>query len=181
MKDKTAIIGQVKKWIKDFVIGLNLCPFAKHPFANNLIRYELLEFERSDDFIDSFFVETQLLLEAESSEISTSLIIISSGLEDFLFYLDVLDGCQDLLEKSGLDKHVQLASFHPLYQFEGTVSNDVTNYTNRSPFPLIHILRTDEVEKAIDSYGNTEEIPENNQKLLKRMGIEKVKKLISVQ
>ena len=177
MKDKTAIIDQTKKWVRDFVIHLNLCPFAKNPFDKDEIRYFSVEFEKVDDFINAFYSESQFLKDPGTTNMSTTLIIIPKGLEDFLFYLDILETCQGVLDRSGLDEHIQLASFHPDYQFEGTQKDDITNYTNRSPYPIIHLLKVSQVEKAIESHDHPEEIPVENQKRLREMGLEKLKDL----
>lgn len=169
-------IEQTKRWIKEFVIDLNLCPFAKHPFQNELIRYKITEFSTTKNFVLFFLEELQVLIEAKSTTISTSLIIVPNGLEKFLHFLDVLETCQDVLDRSDLVEVIQLASFHPKYQFQGTDKDDVTNYTNRSPYPMIHLLRTIEVENAIESYGDIVEISDRNQALMKTMDIKDLNK-----
>lgn len=172
-KDDKAVeiyINHVKKWIKEFVIELNLCPFAHDPFRNGLIKYVIIDFESPEDFFPRYFHELLTLTTTASKEISTTLIIVPTGLDGFLFYLDVLETCQDVLERSDAGGAIQLASFHPDYQFDGTDKDDVTNYTNRSPYPMIHLLRCDEVEEAIRAYGDAEEIPKRNQTLMRSLG-----------
>ncbi len=163
-------INHVKKWIKEFVIELNLCPFASHPFENDLIKYLVIDFESIEEFVTGYFSELQVLRNVGMNEVSTTLIIVPKGLQDFLFYLDVFQTCQDVLDRSEVSGVIQLASFHPEYQFDRTKKGDVTNYTNRSPYPMIHLLRCDEVEEAIRAYGDAEGIPKRNQTLMRSLG-----------
>lgn len=177
MKDKTYIIQTTKKWIEQLVIGLNLCPFAKHPFESNMVRYQACKYEDDVVFFDLFLKELQLLEDSEPKELSTTLIIVNKGLDDFLFFLDILETCHDILDKIGMTSKFQLASFHPDYQFQNTEKDDVTNYTNKSPYPIIHILRSDDVKYAAEHY-DTENIPLVNQETMKKLGLNKVKRLM---
>jgi hypothetical protein len=171
-------IRKTRKWLKDFVIGLNLCPFAGQPFGEEKIRYDVFAYSDIDSFISHFYEEAYALIMEGDSGFTTSLIIIPDGLEDFHFYLDVLETCQDVLDRSEMSELLQLASFHPDYQFEDSEEDDVTNYTNRSPFPMIHLLLEDEVATAIKHYGNTDNIPQINKNTLRKLGIDEVLQLI---
>ena len=174
-KDNTAIIDRVKKWVEEFVIALNLCPFASHPFQKNTIKYAINLTNKNEDWIHSFIKECNSLIESTSDEVSTSLLIFTSGMEDFLFFLDIVETFDQMLIDSNLHAHIQLAHFHPDYQFEATEADDVTNYTNRSPLPIIQLLRSEEIEMAISNY-ETEEIPIKNMEKMKELGIEEIKK-----
>ncbi len=173
-KDITDIIFSTKKWVSNFVIRLNMCPFALHPFENDRIKYAVCNSRIVEDWVKHFINECNTLIETPKEDISTTLIIIANGLDLFDDYLDIVETFEEMIEYSGANKILQLATFHPQYQFEGTTYNDVTNYTNRSPYPIFHLLRTEEVSAAIEHYGNTKQIPIKNKKLLLEMGLEKI-------
>lgn len=164
--EKSEIIVLVKEWIKGFVIGLNLCPFAKSPYTAGKIKYIVSAFETDDQFLRSFEIE---IVDLEKSGYSTSLIIIPEPKVSFIEYLRIYDLCVNKLEECGADKDFQLASFHPDYQFADTDYSDQSNFTNRSPFPIIHILRTKEVADAIDSFGDTTLIYKRNVEVLENL------------
>lgn len=112
-----------------------------------------------------------------NSSTTTSLLIITEGLEDFNEYLDIIYALEAALMADGLDEEIQVASFHPEYTFEGTQKDHLENYTNRSPYPMIHFLKVDEVAKAIASHPNTDTIPEENKKTLQAVGLPELLKL----
>ncbi len=172
-------IHKSKKWIASFVIPLNLCPFAKKPFVNNKIRYIL--FEKGDLEDLALLLEQELLFLAVTSpkEIETSFIILPHHLSDFYFYLDFLDVANQLIFALRLEEILQIASFHPDYQFAGTTFDDVTNYTNRSPYPMLHLLREKSITDALKNYDQPEVIPQRNKAMMRRLGFEKVKEMIS--
>lgn len=150
----------IKLWLEKAVIGLNLCPFAKREFDAQRIRYAVTSETDFEALLMHFAKELEAL--DEDANIATSLLIYDKGLVEFFDYLDLLDLAQAWLEEQDLVGVYQLASFHPHYRFEGTAEDDVTNYTNRAPYPVIHILREDGLEKAVDSHPDTSKIPERN-------------------
>lgn len=162
-------IEVVRKWISEFVIGLNLCPFAKHPFSNDTINYLVVDYHTDSELLNVFDREVKNL---GNNEISTSLIIIRTPHINFMEYLRVYELCEKSLEKSGEDSNLQLASFHPDYQFADSDYADQSNFTNRSPLPIIHLLRTEDVSAAIDTYGDTSAIYERNIETLNSLSIE---------
>lgn len=169
MKNYTEI---TKKWVDEIVIGLNLCPFAKPVFVKNQIKFVVSEAKTPDELTTHLLTELDFLTGMEGDDTETTLLIIPHVLEDFGHYLDYLEFANDLVYRAGLEGTFQLASFHPDYQFEGTEVGDIENYTNRSPFPLLHILREDTLEKAIKTYPNVDQIPSNNIKKLKELGVD---------
>lgn len=169
-------IQQTIQWIESIVISLNLCPFAKREMDNGGTRIEVSSATSFADGIESFIEEIAHLNSNPST--STTLLLFPNFLSDFLIYLDFVDLANEALFELRQDGIYQLATFHPEYQFNGTHIDDVTNYTNRSPFPMLHLLREDMVDKAIAYYGNTEAIPENNILRLQSLGLEGLRKLL---
>ncbi len=171
-------IVQTKNWINDFVVQLNLCPFAQHPYKNDRIRYVVYEGRDLEEFIEVLRDELLYIQKTPAKAVETTLLIHPNLLLDFLDYNDFLDVANHLIFALQLDGLVQIASFHPAYQFAGTRVEEVTNYTNRSPFPMLHLLREESIEKAIEQYGSTEQIPANNMKTLRQLGLKKTKKIL---
>ncbi len=167
---------KTKEWIQQFVIGYNLCPFAAQPFHQDLIKYVVLRSKKLEDLVVSTFEECIKLYESEATEIETTLIIHPNVLLDFNDYNEVVGQMQEDLEALNFDGVVQLASFHPAYQFDGTNADDPENFTNRSPYPMIHILRENSVEKAIALHPDIENIPAENIKTMQTIGIKDLTK-----
>ncbi|MFK7935585.1 MAG: DUF1415 domain-containing protein [Saprospiraceae bacterium] len=166
-------------WLEHFVIGLNLCPFAKKPFATDKIIYRVEETTEVDKLMETLLTELLILNNTPATEISTTLIIHPNVLTDFLDYNDFLHIANDILKRVDMEGIIQIASFHPDYRFAETQENDVTNYTNRSPFPMLHLLRESEVEQAVETYPEVEKIPVRNMEQLESLGMkgwEKVSK-----
>ena len=166
------IIGRVQSWIEEFVIGLNLCPFAREPFSKDKINYIVVDTIDAQQIVSKFTEEITAL---ETSTTETSLIIMSDKTISFLEYLRIFDLCEKSLADSGMEEDYQLASFHPDYQFADADYSDQGNFSNRSPYPIIHILRTDRVEGAIASYGDTSKIYKQNIEVLEGMSLEQLK------
>ena len=175
MEDQKELV-QTAIWIQDVVMGLNLCPFAHAVYKQDKIRYTLANVNTSEDIISIFEKEITHLLDHEN--ISTTFIVIPLY-SDFLEYLDCVDLLNQFLQTSLHGEHFQIASFHPDYIFAGSTDQDPANYTNRSPFPMIHILREAELTDGINVYPNTEDIPKNNIKLLRKMGLEEIQKILN--
>lgn len=170
MVDNEAVIRQTQKWLSTIVIGYGLCPFAKQEFDNNRIHYAVIEAKTLEAQLSQLIAECVAL--DNHLERETSLLIFPQAFSDFDDYLDMLGLATALLKAQGYEGIYQLASFHPDYLFEGASIDDAANYTNRSPYPIFHILREASVEAALKSYPNPEQIPVRNIELTRRLGLE---------
>lgn len=164
------IIAETRAWVNRAVIGLNLCPFAKAVTVKNQIRYVVTEAESPAALREVFCDEIRFLLAAKPSAVDTTLLIHPRTLTDFLDYNDFLAVAEDALAELGCEGILQVASFHPQYRFAGTAAEDVSNATNRSPYPTLHLLREASVSRAVAAFGNTETIFEANIRTLKALG-----------
>ena len=159
------------------VVGLNLCPFSHSVLAQDQVYYAICE-ANTDAQLKQFYVdELQRLIRADENDIATSLLMFPQGLAGFDDYLDLLNWFQQLLEQAELTEHVQLASFHPQYQFEGVAADDLSHFTNRSPYPTIHLLRQAQMTKALAHVVDPKQIYEDNIKTLNKLGRQKVESL----
>ncbi len=174
-KKEQQCIQETKQWILEFIIALNLCPFAKREMDRGAVNIQISFAETRDAAQKAFQHEVKLLDTTPS--ISTTLLVFPHFLADFFNYLDFVDDADAWLLKEGYEGIYQLATFHPDYCFADAKENDVTNYTNRSPYPMLHLLREEDLEHAIAYYGNTEEIPEKNMACLRHLGLDAVKKM----
>lgn len=166
------VIARTQAWLNKAVIGLNLCPFAKAVQAKNQIRYVVSTATRTDQLAHELEQELRLLAESDPAVIDTTLLIHPAVLNDFLDYNDFLDVADALLEELDLQGILQIASFHPHYQFAGTQPDDIDNYTNRSPYPILHLLREDSVERAVAAFPDAGEIFNRNIDTLRTLGQE---------
>lgn len=157
-----------KVWLSEIIIGLNICPFAKKEFVNNTIHYHLSKTEQVKTALHEFVEQCRYLQNHE--EIETTLIIYSDGFRGFNRYLDLVDYANELLVESGFEGIFQLASMHPEYCFDGEDYDDAGNFTNRSPFPIIHLIREATMSKVLSVYSEPEKIPENNIRLAHEKG-----------
>lgn len=167
-------IAAIRAWIERVVIGFNLCPFAKPVYDRERIRYVVSGAQTPDALLDDLERELRTLVAAAPDAVDTTLLIHPQVLTAFLDYNDFLDVADEAVERLGFEGVVQIASFHPDYQFAGTTADDVTNYTNRSPYPVLHLLREASVEKAIASFPDAGEIPERNVETMRRLGLRKL-------
>lgn len=168
-------VRKVKKWLQNIVIHYNFCPFAKKPFKQNKIRYFLSHAETVEALVDEVIDELLALHKADVNEIETTIMIVPGVLKDFEEYNEfgvVLDQLIASLKLTGI---IQIATFHPDYQFADLDKEDVRNYTNRSPYPLFHLIREDSIEQARASYADIDKIPEKNMDKLETMGLENIK------
>ncbi len=167
---KEGVIDATRKWLSDFVIEHNLCPFARRELANETIRF--VESDASD--IERLLgqLHQELMLLEQDATVETTLLIHPNVLSDFQDYLDFLDIANGLLIELDLEGIFQVASFHPDYQFADTKFSDPENLTNRSPYPMLHLLREASVEKAVASHPDPESIPERNIALMKQLFVE---------
>jgi uncharacterized protein len=161
-------------WVERFVIGLNLCPFAGAVAAQGRVRYTVSAARDIDVLYNDLLTELMLIIEADPAVVETTVLVHPLVLQDFEQYLDFLEIVEEALEDADLEGVLQVASFHPQYQFEGVDADDVSHYTNRSPYPMLHILREDSLTGAIDSHPDPEGIPARNVEKLREMGLERV-------
>lgn len=168
-------IRHTKQWIQEFVIGMNFCPFAKSPFRTDKIRYLLTETNEQETLLQTLMNELLWLHEIPAEEVETSLIIHPNVLQNFEEYNDFLAVTDALLEDLGLEGIFQIASFHPDYQFADAAVDAVENYTNRAPYPMLHLLRESSVTLATAHYPDVDSIPDKNIAKLRAFGIEEVK------
>ena len=172
-------IARVRAWIERFVVDLNLCPFARPVVSSDALRIVACESASPQAIATLLITELDVLSQSSESDIATSVLVFPEGLEAFDHYLDFLDDAQTVLEEMGLDGEIQLASFHPDYRFEGEPIDAVSHFTNRAPYPLIHLLRETMVTSALDTYPNPERIPERNIQTLERLGLAGIERLLN--
>ena len=172
-------IARVRAWIERFVVDLNLCPFARPVVSTDALRIVACESASPEAIATLLITEFDLLSQSSESDIATSVLVFPEGLEDFDDYLGFLDDAQTLLEELGLGGEIQIASFHPDYRFEGEPVDAVSHFTNRAPYPLIHLLRETLVTNALDAYPNPEGIPERNIQTLERLGLAGIESLLN--
>ncbi len=166
------IIAATTAWLEAAVIGLNLCPFARAVHDARRIRYVVSGAETTEALLDALLAELQLLASADPEEIETTLLIHPRVLADFLDFNDFLDVADATIEHCGFAGELQIASFHPHYQFAGTAPDDIENCTNRSPYPMLHLLREAGIERAVAGHPDPARIYERNMETLRRLGHE---------
>jgi hypothetical protein len=167
-----AVVAATRTWLEQAVIGLQLCPFASSPYLNDRVRYCVSTQRSSVGLLEDLRHELQLLQDTDPLTCETTLLIHPHALTNFRDYNDFLDECDAVLAGLGLDGELQVASFHPRYQFAGTRAEDIENYTNRSPFPMLHLLREASVARAVASFPAVDRIGEKNIATLRRLGHE---------
>jgi len=177
MTDNYIIIENTQKWISSVIIEHAICPFAKREYDRKRIHYEVMRTNDIAKQVESLIL--QCLAMDKDQNVETSLLIFPDDLSDFDDYLDTLDLAVALIEKQGYEGVYQLASFHPQYRFADARIDDPSNYTNRSPYPMIHILREASIEKVLESYPNPESIPDRNIELTSQLGLNKMKQLLA--
>ena len=168
--DNAAVIAQTRAWVDRAVIGLNLCPFAKAPQIIGQVRYVASAAQDPAALLADLVAELERLAEAPAEKIETTLLIHPGVMTDFAEYNDFLEIVDATVEELDLDGILQVASFHPDYQFEGTAPGDVENATNRSPYPTLHLLREDSIDRAVAAFPEAEAIYETNIDTLQRLG-----------
>ena len=172
MSQDLPVIAETRAWVDRAVIGLNLCPFAKAPQAKGLVRYVLSAATDPAALLADLVNELERLAEASPDKIETTLLIHPGVLGDFADYNDFLEVAEDTVAELDLDGVIQVASFHPDYQFEGSSPEDIENATNRSPFPALHLLREDSIDKAVAAFPDAQAIYETNIETLQKLGAE---------
>lgn len=162
------VVSATKSWVEQIIIGLNFCPFAKKEWVNNTIHYHVSDKTKLKVALSEFYEQCQKLLDEPALE--TTLLIYSDGFKSFDAYLDLVDYANDLLADLALEGVFQLASFHPEYAFADEDYDDAANFTNRSPYPMLHIIREASMERVLSVYKNPEAIPDNNIRLAREKG-----------
>lgn len=166
--NKKNTIEAVKQWLKDVVIEHDFCPFAKKELESGRVRFALCEATEKEKILSALIDECQRL--DVNSGIETTLIVFSKGLEDFDQFLNVVELADELMNLQGYEGVYQLATFHPDYVFAGTDKEDAANYTNRSPFPVLHLIREASLEQVLKNYPDPELIPQNNINKARELG-----------
>lgn len=165
-------IADTRRWLERAVIGLNLCPFAKAVHVKGRIHYATYLPAEHDDLLDALLAEARQLVALDAIERDTTLLIAPSALSDFLDFNDFTARAERRLAKAGFDGVLQLASFHPQFQFGGTEPDDIGNATNRAPYPTLHLLREESVDRAVEAFPDAEEIFGRNIDTLEALGPE---------
>jgi uncharacterized protein len=166
------VIASTRRWLEKSVIGLNLCPFAQVPYRADRVRFFVSGRDSAAGLLEDLRSELLGLNAADPNQCETSLLIHPATLNDFLEYNDFLEVCDALLVDLDLSGVLQVASFHPRYRFADTGAEDIENYTNRSPYPMLHLLREASVERAIAAVGDTDEIYRKNIRTMRTLGHE---------
>ena len=166
------IVLAVQKWVETLVVGMNLCPFAKRELVKNRVRFVTTTATTQEQLLQTLQTELELL--NTDASIETTLLIHPQVLQDFYDFNDFLSFADGLLLEMDLEGIYQIASFHPDYQFGGTHPDDAENYTNRSPYPVLHLIREDSLERVIADYPNVNDIPERNIELMNSLGTDKL-------
>jgi len=166
------VIAATREWLEKAVIGLNLCPFAKAVHAGNQIRYAVSDAQTREALLADLGRELQMLVAADRADVETTLLIHPRVLVDFVDYNDFLDIADAAVEELGFAGTIQIASFHPQYRFADTEPDAIENFSNRSPYPMLHLLREESVERAIAAFPDVARIPERNIETLRSIGHE---------
>ncbi|MHB1213425.1 MAG: DUF1415 domain-containing protein [Thiobacillus sp.] len=164
------VIAAMREWLEKAVIGLNLCPFAKAVYVKNQVRFVVSRAPHLDGLLEDLDRELDFLAAADPEAVDTTLLIHPTLLPDFLDFNDFLQLAEAAVGEHALDGVVQIASFHPAFQFEGTAPDDMGNFTNRAPFPTLHLLREASIERAVAAFPEAATIYERNIETLKALG-----------
>lgn len=168
MNTDNEIVVQTLNWVRTFIVAENICPFAQRELERESIRVEVVRSKKMEVALEELMVEVQWL--DEHPETETTLLVFPTLFKSFDHYLDFVELAESILVDQGYEGIYQLATFHPDYCFEDAAADDASNYTNRSPYAMVHLLREESVEKAIEFYGDTAVIPERNIAQLNAMG-----------
>lgn len=172
--DKAGLAEQAqaltRAWVEQMVVGLNLCPFAGPVVRAGTIRYRVSRARDEDGLLRDFLQELSDLVATPETELSTTLLITPWLLAEFDDFLDLVADAEALLEQAGVEDLFQIASFHPGYLFEGVPAEDISHWTNRAPYPTLHLIRQDEMSRALAHYRDPQQIPERNIARLRQLG-----------
>ncbi|MDC7690121.1 DUF1415 domain-containing protein [Vogesella indigofera] len=168
--DQDAILDATRRWLENAVIGLNLCPFAKSVYVKNQVRIIVSEARDPATLLEQLMLELRLLQETDPQEIDTTLLVHPHTLQRFLDFNDFLEIVDAAVADMGLEGEIQVASFHPKFQFADTTVNDISNFTNRSPYPTLHLIRESSIARAVEAFPEAEAIFERNIEVLEELG-----------
>ena len=168
---KDIAITDTVRWLERAVIGLNLCPFAKGPHIKGQIHYAVSQAKGLEGLRDELIEELQALAATPMDERETTLLVVPHLLRDFLDFNDFMDEAEGVLQELDLEGEFQVASFHPDFQFADTQPDDVTNCTNRSPYPTLHLIREASIDRAVQAFPEAEMIYEANMATMEKLGI----------
>jgi hypothetical protein len=171
------VIAATRLWLERAVIGLNLCPFAASVYRDGRVRLRVSDQHSASALLQELCAEMHYLIGVDPRRCETTLLIHPRALEDFIDYNEFLAQCDAAIAAAGLEGELQVAGFHPDFQFAGTEPSDIENYTNRSPYPMLHLLREASVERAVAAAPNTQQIYERNIRTLRALGHEGWRKL----
>ncbi len=174
-----AIEQQVRRWLERAVIGLNLCPFAKAVYVKEQVRIVVSDASTERALLEQLGEELALLRDTPAEQVDTTLLVHPQVLADFLDYNDFLDDADGLIAAMDLEGVLQVASFHPHYQFAGTAPDDAENLTNRAPYPILHLLREASIDRAVAAYPEPDAIIERNVATMRELGADGFRKLLS--
>ena len=177
MKPAKQVEQEIRRWLQQVVIGLNLCPFAARPAQEDAIRIKVSDCGDQASLLQVLFDELELLREISTSEVETTLLVLTDVLQDFDGYNQFLDLSDQLLIDRGWQGMFQIATFHPQYCFAGVAGDAAENLTNRSPYPILHLLREESLARALESYPNPEEIPQRNIRRMEALTLEEKNEL----
>jgi hypothetical protein len=170
--DDDAIVAATRRWLERAVIGLNLCPFAKSVYVKEQVRYVVSHATTPEELLEQLMDELQRLSDTSPEKVDTTLLIHPLVLTEFLDFNDFLDVADAAVDEMELEGELQVASFHPDYQFSDTDKNDITNFTNRAPYPILHLLREDSIARAVEAFPDAAEIFEKNIDTMEQLGHE---------
>jgi hypothetical protein len=179
VQESSIVIQKTERWLDHFIIGLNICPFAKAVRLKKQIRFHVSPATTPEALLEDLQRELTRLMEADPKVLETTLLIHPEVLHDFLDYNDFLAQADEVLIKMGFEGVFQIASFHPEYQFADSTLDDQANFSNRSPYPMLHLLREESVSQAVESYPDVENIPSRNIQTLRQLSLSRLKKILS--
>ena len=177
--DAAAVEADVRRWLERAVIGLNLCPFAKAVYVKDQVRIVVSDASTERALLEQLGEELALLRDTPAEQVDTTLLVHPQVLGDFLDYNDFLDDADGLVAAMDLEGVLQVASFHPQYQFAGTEPDDADNLTNRAPHPILHLLREASIDRAVAAYPEPDAIIERNVATMRELGADGFRKLLS--
>ncbi|MDD0810332.1 DUF1415 domain-containing protein [Curvibacter sp. RS43] len=166
------VLADTRRWLERAVIGLNLCPFAKSVYVKNQVHLVVDFSTESETLLNTLEAELRALVQADPAHRDTTLLILPEALSDFLDFNDFLGQADEVLARLDLDGELQIASFHPQFQFAGTQPDEISNFTNRGPYPTLHLLREASIDRAVEVFPEADMIYERNIETLERLGHE---------
>jgi hypothetical protein len=172
-------LQQTESWLRGFVIRLGLCPFAALPYQQKRIRITECISKDPSGILEKLLEEARRMLVMPPDSLETTLVVIPEGLRDFFEYLEAAELIEEQFIQQGYEGVLQIATFHPDYRFADSLPDDPADFTNRSPFPMFHLIREDSITAAVETYPGVEEIPERNKALLRKMGHSEIKQWLN--